>query len=333
MSADDVPNTAVETITPSITTPPDDVPPSVGIGLPATARAGVPTTIQVYADPGTRWVWSHNTWQAAPMVTFTQTEVGIGYFSSDDEYLNGLTTYPGGGGTYPETFSRATNYGITATCTTSGGEQYSAGGRNLTVVEAGPPAFTVVSPVQGAVVGLGPAGGPVNVQLSSGTDQYYPLTVHIAYDGKTTSDQYSGTVFQKTITLAPAPLGARTISVTCTDPAGHTATQTRTVTGQDGAPPTVTINAPDPVLFTMIPQPVTITGTTSGAPSGVTGVSFSFDKGGPSGAATDTSAAHDWSKWQVNTTLPVTGMYSFTVTATDNRGGTGFATGTITLHT
>ncbi|MDJ0345132.1 hypothetical protein QMK19_31825 [Streptomyces sp. H10-C2] len=284
------------------------------------------------ADPGTGWVFRRNTWQPVPAVTYTQTELAITWQDSSDQILTALTDYPGGGGSYSQTFSQATDYTISATGTTSGGGQVHASGVNLPVSPVGPPVFTVVAPADGATVGLGPNGGPVTVQLSSGTDQFYPFSVSIAHDGAITTGQYSGTSYSSTITLTPTPVGSRSISITCTDPANQSSTQTRSLVGTDGAPPSMTLDPFDGnVTATSLPYVFALAGKTSGASSGVTGVSYAFTNG-PSGSAQDTSAAGDWSTWGAQISLPTTGRFDFTVTATDSRGGTGSASASITVH-
>ncbi|MCA1705892.1 MAG: hypothetical protein LC808_22585, partial [Actinobacteria bacterium] len=166
----------------------------------------------------------------------------------------------------------------------------------------------------------------------TGTDQLYPFAVSITRDGLTTTEQYTGTHYAKTITLAPTPLGARSITVKCTDPGGRASTQTRSVVGHDGAPPAVTIGAFDnDVAVTSLPYDLTLTGTTSGAQSGVTRVDYRFDNG-PSGSAQNTGPGDDWSTWKVQVQLSTSGMYFFTITATDSRGGTGLASASINVR-
>ncbi|WP_105969033.1 hypothetical protein [Streptomyces geranii] len=225
-------------------------------------------------------------------------------------------------GTYPFRITVTNSRG--STVTTSG---------TITLVAQGPPVFTWVAPADGGAVDLGPAGGQVPVRLTSGSDQFYPFTVSIAHDGlPATSDQYTGTQFDKTVTFGPTPLGARSISVTCADPNGLSSTQTRSLVGRDSVPPTVTLapfEAGQPV--DSLPHTVTLTGTTNGAQSGITGVAFAFTNG-PSGPAQDTSPGGDWSAWRVQAPLATTGTYPFTVTVTNSRGSTVSTSGTVTLH-
>jgi hypothetical protein len=215
---------------------------------------------------------------------------------------------------------------------TSDGTHIDATPVNVHVFAAGPPVFTWVAPLDGAVVDLALGGASVEVVLTTSADQYYPLSVAVTQDGLTTTQQYSGSEYRKTISLAPTPLGSRSITVKCTDPDGGVSTQTRSVVGHDGAPPTVTINAFDNnVAVTSLPYGLTVTGTTPGASSGVTGVQYAVTNG-PSGSAQNTAAGGDWSTWQAQVSLPTTGTFDFTITATDSRGGTASASASITLH-
>jgi hypothetical protein len=200
------------------------------------------------------------------------------------------------------------------------------------VTAAGPPAFTWVTPVDGAVVDLNPGGGSVEIRLTTSADQYYPFAVGITRDGMTTTEQFTGTEYRKTIGLALTPLGPRAISVTCTDPDGRASTQSRSIVGHDGSPPAVAIGPFDhDVTVTSLPFQLVLTGTTSGAASGVTDVRYSVTDG-PSGAAEDTAPGRDWATWRAVIFLPTTGTFQFTIVATDTRGGTGSASASITLH-
>lgn len=223
-------------------------------------------------------------------------------------------------------------YPFTVTVTNSRRSTVSASG-TITLVAQGPPVFTWATPAAGDTVDLGPTGGQVAVRLTSGSDQFYPFTVSIAHDGlPATTDQYTGTEFTKTVTFGPTPVGARSISVTCADPNGLSSTQTRSLTGRDSVPPTVAL---DPFegnqTATSLPHPITLTGTTNGAPSGITEVAYVFDNG-PSGVAQDTSPGGDWSAWRLRDALPTTGTYTFRVIATNSRGSTVSASGTINLN-
>ncbi|MFF7985253.1 hypothetical protein ACFZDK_40120 [Streptomyces sp. NPDC007901] len=277
------------------------------------------------AYPGVGWVWKNNQWQAVDAVTFTETDLDI-------QSVVLLRDHRGGGTGYAATFPSAGNYLITALAVESNGTQLQAPSRTISVAAAIPPAFTWVTPADGSAVSLGPGGGSVGVQLATGSDQFYPWTVSIAHDGQpATSEQYTGTQYNKTIALGPTPLGSRSLTVTCTDPNGLATTQTRSLVGQDSAPPAVTIGAfAGTQTARSLPYTVTLTGTTTGTSSGVTKVAYAFT-GGPTGTAQDTSSGGDWSTWRVQAPLNAIGSYPFTITATDSRGTTRSASGTVTL--
>ncbi|MDX2547459.1 hypothetical protein ACOT81_37295 [Streptomyces sp. WI04-05B] len=315
------------TNSPAAPAPPKNRPPSVQIKpLPENVTANTPVQITVIADEGVRWKWiaADQSWDSEDFVTYTETEVDIPGVES-------IRDHRGGGGTYSVTFPRPGGYSVSAAGVTSDGAHITAAPVNVHVSPAGPPVFTWVAPADGTVVDLVPGGASVEVVLTS-ADQYYPLSVDITFDGMTTTQQYGGSEFRKTITLSPAPLGTRSITVKCTDPDGRASTQTRSVVGHDGAPPTVTLDAFDSdVEVASLPYVLTLTGTTPGASSGVTEVRYSVANGS-SGVARNTAAGGDLSTWQAEIALPTTGTFALTVTATDSRGGTASVAASITLH-
>jgi hypothetical protein len=77
---------------------------------------------------------------------------------------------------------------------------------NVRVAAAGPPVFTMVSPADGSLVNLDEGGGQVSVQLTTTSDQPFPLLVSIFRDGQVTAEQFTGTQYQQTVILAPMPL-------------------------------------------------------------------------------------------------------------------------------
>jgi hypothetical protein len=319
-----------------ITDPPADIPAQLVMHAPASAaQVGVPTSVKVTTAPGTRFVWNFQTrqWEGTDAFpTYTNIELSIGWQNSSDQYLTAITNYPGSTTTFPQTFTRAVDYTISAVATTSNGTQYHASGIVFHVSPAGPPDFTISAPANGATVPLGPNGAPVTVQLSSAAGQLYPFAVRIDHDGVSTSGQYNGTSYSSTFTLNAAPVGARTISVTCTDSANHPTTKSITLNTTDGAPPTVTLGAYQAdVKVTSLPYVFVLTGTTPGASSGVTGVSYNVPDVA-SGSAVDTSSGHDWSQWRIEVPLVTTGGYNFSVTATDTRGTTSTKTGNVNVH-
>jgi len=313
---------------PQITQPPDSVPPAVFLSLPAKAYAGVPAQFTINVDHGTTWVWVRDHWEGRNAVTFNEMVLDIPGVVLERDHRSTVNS----GSTMFVTLPGPGTYTATATGVTTGGAQYSNGPRSFTAQAPPNPTFSLAGPAAGAAVNLGPGGGPVEVHLTSGADQIYPWIVAITRDGVTTSEQYNGTDFRRTINLAATPLGSRTITVTCSDPANRQSTQTRSVVAQDGVPPTVGINPfnGSPLVDTL-PFAFVITGTTPGAASGVTGVQYAVDSG-PSGPAENTAASGDWSTWRATILLPTTGTFTFTVTATNTRGTTRSAQGTVSPH-
>ncbi|MDX3748945.1 hypothetical protein [Streptomyces sp. AK08-02] len=314
-------------MTPRITPKPDDTPPSASISWPTgTVRAGKPVTITVNANPGTGWTWKTNHWEPVPLVTFSETLLVI-------PTVVNLRDHRGGGTSYSAKFPNSGSFVITATLVQSNGTQIQAPSRTITVSAPVAPVFTWAAPAAGAALDLGPGGGQAEVKLTAGSDEFYPFTVSITHDGlPATQDQFAaGTQFQKTVAFGPATAGPRTISVTCADPNGLSSTQTRTLAARDSAPPTVAL-APfsDRQTVRSLPHTVTLTGTTNGAQSGITGVTFAFTDG-PSGSAQDTSSGGDWSAWRVQAPLAATGTYPFKITVTNSRGSSATASGTVTL--
>ncbi|MFB4296710.1 hypothetical protein [Actinomadura sp. NTSP31] len=301
--------------------------PSVTIRPPSIVTPAAPAPITVNADAGVQWTWlpADLSWDEEQVVRYVETLLDVAGVES-------MRDHTGGGGTYPVRFPHPGDYALTAAGVTDEGAHISAPPVTVHVTPAGPPVFNWVSPADGTVVDFGPGGGQVTVELATGPDQYYPLAVGITKDGTTTTQSFTGSRLVTTLVLAPAPLGPRTITVQCADPDGRTSSQTRTIVAHDGTPPAVTIGAfPTDVTVTSLPFLLTLNGTTSGAQSGVTGVSYAVSSG-PSGQAQDTAAAGDWSTWQARIPLPTTGRFDFTITATDTRGGTGSASASINLH-
>ena len=215
---------------------PPDEPASVTIALTADrVVAGTPVAITVGTDRGTHWVWIPQdlSFDSRPIVTYTG-EVRIS--------VNGVQVAGGGSVTFP----RPGVHSVVAAAVTTGGTVISSRPLSVRVAAAAPPAFTVTAPADGSAIGLNEGGGQVTVTLTMSSDQYFPLSVGIAWDGRTTTERFTGTQYQKTIMLAPMPLGPRTISITCADPDGLASTQTRTLTGTDAAPPHLQVSYPQP---------------------------------------------------------------------------------------
>ncbi|MFG1997547.1 hypothetical protein ACGFNU_00175 [Spirillospora sp. NPDC048911] len=325
MSIDDQPTEQ------GITQPPPPVPPAVSIGLPSNPVAGIPTTISLFVDRGTSWrLKPPNTWEAVPAVSFKELVLSIPGLTEIRDHRSSVNN---GRSDYSVTFPGPGTCQVSGWGITTGDSQVNAPGpRNITVNAPGPPAFSLAQPGNSQVVDVGPGGGQVTVDLTSGGDQVYPWTVAITCDGMTTSEQYSGTHYAKSVHIAPTPLGPRPITVKCTDPRGQSTTQTRSITVHDGAPPTVTLDPfPNPQTVGGLPFDFVVTGRTPGAQSGVTKVEYSVVNG-PSGVAQNTAPSGDWSTWKATVSLPTTGTYSFNVTATDTRGSTSSVMSSITLQ-
>jgi hypothetical protein len=315
----------------NITQPPASSPPSVNLTLSKpqlTAGVSNPVTLHVYR--GTNYILQGGVWVAIPAANFTDlcvTVQGLGEVRDHRSTVNS-------GGTYPFTFPQAGSYQITGYGNTNDGRVYNAQAITATVVNAPPPSFTWNSPAQNATVDVGPSGGPLTVDITAPEDLAYPLTVQVDLDGMTTSDQAAGTHFSRSRTLAQTPLGSRSITVTVTDAQQRSASQSRSITARDGAPPTVTLDPfPNPLIVQQLPAAFVLTGRTSGAASGVTSVAYSVPALGVSGQAANTGPNGDWSSWSASIPLNTTGTdIAFTVTATDSRGGTGSASSTVTVQ-
>ena len=259
----------------------------------------MPVTITVNADDGAHFVWIPQdlSWEEHPIVTYTQTVISI-------DNAEVLRDQRGGGGTESVTFPRPGDHTIVATGVTSKGAQIRSAPMNARVAAAHPPAFTVVSPADGSVVNLDEGGGQVNVHLTTTSDQYFPLSVSIVRDGQTTTEQFTGTQYQKTVILAPMPLGSRTVSVTCADPDGLRSTSSRSVVGHDVAAPHLQVGYPQPSanIIGDAKGAVTVSmhGTAPDNQSGMAGgsatVAWALVPGGPWTAA-HPAAGSDFSNW------------------------------------
>ncbi|MFD0687809.1 hypothetical protein [Actinomadura fibrosa] len=315
----------------NITTPPDGSPPWVAIRLPATpVLAGVPTQYRVDVDRGVSFIpRAGGGWTQVPAVNYTELDIAVQGVVETHDHRSSVNS----GGTYTFTISSPGSYQVTAAGKTSANTTVNANAATVTVVNPDPPSFTWNSPANGAVIGIGPNGGPLTVDISTPATLAYPLTVRVTVDGATSSDQSTGTRFSKSVTLAQTSIGPRTVTVTIVDAQNRTASQSRTIITQDGAPPTVSLDAfPNPLVVQQLPAVLLLTGRTSGAASGVNLVTYSVPALNTSGQATNTGPNGDWSSWSAAIPFATTGDdIAFTVTATDTRGGTGSASSKITI--
>lgn len=199
--------------------------------------------------------------------------------------------------------------------------------RTIHVQTALPPAFTWVTPAAGSTVDLREGGGQANVQLDITRAQRLPLTISVTRDGTTTSTQFTGgSSYQESVNLLPMPLGARPMTITCTDPDGLTATQTRTFTGRDAAPPRLQVVATTAVVGDPDGNATAaLTGTAPDTQSGMTGgsakVEWALSATGPRTAAKPVSG-NDFSDWTADVPLSGFGAHTVYVWATDNAGVT-----------
>ena len=160
---------------------------------------------------------------------------------------------------------------------------------SVQVAVAPPPAFTVTAPADGAVVNLPEGGAEVEVALTiPGDHQFFPVTISISHDGQATSEQFTGAQYQKTVTLAPMPLGPRPISVSVADLDGARPAQTRTVTGRDVTPPHLQVDFPQPSANVLgdangavtVPMHGTAPDSQSGMAGGSAAVAWALAPGG-----------------------------------------------------
>lgn len=199
--------------------------------------------------------------------------------------------------------------------------------KSIQVQAASPPAFTWTAPADGATVDLQEGGGQVGVQLTVTRAQRLPLTISCTRDGTTTSALFTGgSTYQTSLTLLPMPLGARTVTVTCADPDGLTATQTRTLTGRDLAPPRLTV---EPALTVVGDAGGAATaalhGTAPDTQSGMTGgsakVEWALTATGTRTAAKPVSG-NDYGNWTADVPLSGFGAHTVHLWATDKAGNT-----------
>ena len=227
------------------------------------------------------------------------------------------------------TFPRPGNHSIVAGAVTTGGTLISSRPRKVHVAAAGPPVFTVVSPADGSVVNLDEGGGQVTVQLTTTIDQYFPLSVSIICDGQTTTEQFTGTQYQKTVILAPMPLGPRIISVACADPDHRSSTSSRSVVGQDVGAPHLQVGFPqrsanvigDANGAVTVPVHGTAADNQSGMAGGSAAAAWALAPGGPWMAAHPATGS-DFSNWSAEVSLAGFGAHTIFVRATDQAGNT-----------
>src|SRR5262249_2524041 len=142
-----------------------------------------------------------------------------------------------------------------------------------------------------------------------------------------------------TISLAPMPLGPRTIAVTVADHDGVGSTRTVTVTGQDAAPPHAVIEFPAPQSnavadgtgTAVVPTSGSASDSQSGMVGGSAGVAWALSPTGTRTPARPASAG-DFTKWHADVPLTGFGAHTIYVWATDQAGNTMAAPTTVAVE-
>ncbi|MFJ4835867.1 hypothetical protein ACIP79_39115 [Streptomyces sp. NPDC088747] len=196
--------------------------------------------------------------------------------------------------------------------------------QTIQVLAALPPAFTWTAPAAGSTVDLFEGSGQVNVQFNVTRAQITPLTISVTRDNTTTPVTYAGaTSYQIPVNLLPMPLGARPVTITCTDPDGLTATQTRTFTGRDASPPNLQVAAVTVFGDSAGAATAPLQGTAPDAQSGMTGGSAKVEWAlSPTGTRTlaKPGAGSDFRNWTADVPLTGFGAHTVYLWATDNAG-------------
>ena len=299
---------------------PPDVEPSVDIIPPGSVIAGVPTAITAAADEGTHWEWlqADLSWEPNPVVSYT------GF----DWFLDGAFVTAGAVATLVVPHAGTHHLGVVGH--TAEGFDIVSPTLSLDVAPSGPPAFTVVSPVEGSQVDLDEGGGQLSLQLTTTADQFLPFTVSVSVDGVAAPQSpvvLTGTQLQMPVTLAPTPLGSRHVSITCTDPSGLQTTQARLVVGRDVAAPHLAVSDPQPSASVIGDANgaavVMMHGTARDAQSGMAGgqaaVAWALS---PTGMRTTVQpiAGADFSGWLTQVPLQGFGAHTIYLWATDAAG-------------
>ena len=201
------------------------------------------------------------------------------------------------------------------------------------VAVAPPPTFTVTAPADGAVVDLPERGADVEVALTiPGDHSLFPVTISISWDGQTTSEQFTGAQYQKTVPLIAMPLGPRPISVSVANLDSAAPAQTRTVTGRDVTPPIPQVISPQPKASVpaddangakTVPMNGTAQDSQSGMAEGSAAVAWALTPAGTRTLA-HPLAGNDFSSWTADVPLkpPGFGAHTISVWATDQAGNT-----------
>jgi hypothetical protein len=287
-------------------------------------------------DPGTHWTYvaPHEGEPAdcvpSDIATFTGVTVtlddGHQVAATDTDALQAWAKWSAA-----VTFTQGGIHTATAVASATKGAQYTA---KLSVfVAPASPDLSVTQPVTGATVGVGAAGGTVKVvAVTADNTQYGGFKVIAQPDFGTaatlTLTPGSTTQWTGSVVLTGTPLGARSLTVTCSYDLAPQRTHSVTVTLQaaDEEPPeAVAITDPLP-SGTVIPDAtmtIYVKGTASDSNSGMTGgsakVAVALSPTGPFAPAAADSG-DDWSAWTATVKVPGYGSYTLYALATDAAG-------------
>ena len=201
---------------------------------------------------------------------------------------------------------------------TTGSVQHIAVTTVTVTLTSSAPAFNVTAPAEGATISL-PEGGqqiPVDAQTNP------------VFGGRTITAVLDSTVQQNTSSGSAAllvscngtPVGARVITVTCSDPGGNVSTIRRSIQLVDKTPPALAIASPaDNQAFVGDETGVTVTvgGTAPDHQTGVASVTWTLS---PAGAWAAVDSLDAQGNWHAAVTLPTFGAFTIYVRATDHAG-------------
>ncbi|MBQ0854883.1 hypothetical protein J8N05_42740 [Streptomyces sp. BH-SS-21] len=196
--------------------------------------------------------------------------------------------------------------------------------QTVQVQAAFPPAFTWSAPAAGSTVDLFEGSGQITARFDVTRAQIAPLTITITRDNTTLPVTSGGVAsYQIPVSLLPMPLGARTVTITCTDPDGLTATQTRTFTGRDASPPNLQVSPVTVFGDSRGAATAPLQGTAPDAQSGMTGGNAKVEWAlSPTGTRTlaKPGAGGDFRNWTADVPLTGFGAHTVHLWATDNAG-------------
>ena len=193
---------------------------------------------------------------------------------------------------------------------------------NVITVANGPLPLSAsfTSPAAGATVSG--AAVAIGMAASGGTAPYtYKLTIDGTQVFTTTT---SATTASFTWNTTSAANGAHTLGLTVTDSAAHSATATRSVTVQNGTPPTAAFTSP--AAGATVSATVAINMSASG---GTAPYTYKLTIDGTQVFTTTTSATTATYSW--NTTTAANGAHTLGLTVTDSVGNSGTATRSVTV--